>query len=74
MARPVNVVCPRDRDALATLYDPVLIAMSPFASRYLDSSGSANKTLRRLGWCDSRDDSERAPPAGADRGRLSQLD
>ena len=31
MARLVNVSRPRDRDALATLYDPVLIAMSPLA-------------------------------------------
>jgi hypothetical protein len=31
MARLVNVLRPRDRDALATLYDPTLIAMSPLA-------------------------------------------
>ncbi len=31
MARLVNVLRPRERDALATLYDPTLIAMSPLA-------------------------------------------
>lgn len=31
MARLVNVLRPRDRDALATLYDPTLIAMRPLA-------------------------------------------
>jgi hypothetical protein len=31
MARLVNVSRPRERDALVTLYDPILIAMSPLA-------------------------------------------
>lgn len=31
MARLVNVLRPREREALATLYDPTLIAMSPLA-------------------------------------------
>ena len=31
MAKLVNVSRPRDRDALATLFDPMLIAMSPLA-------------------------------------------
>jgi hypothetical protein len=31
MARLVNVLRPREREALATLYDPKLIAMSPLA-------------------------------------------
>jgi len=31
MARLVNVSRPRDRDALRTLFDPTLVAMSPLA-------------------------------------------
>jgi hypothetical protein len=31
MARIVNVLRPREREALATLYDPMLITMSPLA-------------------------------------------
>jgi hypothetical protein len=55
MARVIDVLRPRGREALATLYDPALIAMSPLAFTLSNSSGSANKTLRRAGSCGSRD-------------------
>ncbi len=49
MARLVNVLRPREREALATLCDPALIAMSPLAFTSLAWSELVNKTLRRAG-------------------------
>jgi hypothetical protein len=49
MARLVNVLRPREREALATLYDPTLIAMSPLAFTLSGFERTANRTSRRAG-------------------------